>query len=144
MAVKYTQLMKCVYCKVELVCRQTETMHHNASVWTGSEWTKIKHGTKECPKCKGRYKLSYLAEKLHKWNTIKTLDDNPIVLLHNDIGFTCKYLKQHFNRACRCDVSGQGEAATILLTFPDAETSKSDMSKVKGGTGKLNERNSRS
>ena len=79
--VHYTKLDRCVYCpSSELVLLRGERLVHEAKVWNGIEWLSIKHGTKECKKCRTYYKLTYIAGVDTKMNTIQDLDDQSMIM----------------------------------------------------------------
>ena len=94
---------------------------HIANVWTGSEWIKYRHGTKRCIDCGARYKLNYVAERGGKPNilTENDLASNPVLLLHQDLGFTYNSMQLFWNRCCRAALSAGAEASSIYTTFPD-------------------------
>eukprot|EP00973_Karenia_brevis_P054843 7624067-Karenia_brevis.AAC.1 len=82
-------------------------------------------------KCKLRHKLNYTIRKGCKMNTLTNVDGNPIMLVHAQLGFTYRYLVQLWHRMCRTGTSTGGEAATILLTYPNAKVGCT----AKGGAG---------
>ena len=143
LTVAFTELQQCLYCKgtkgLLKTCGNDTTITHEASIWVGSEWTTVKHGTKRCTTCRRNYKLSYVSERGTKTNTVRATENNPTILLYPELGFSYNYLKQFWNRACRCAVSAQGETATILMTFPDIKFGSQGKSTAKGGDGRLSE-----
>ena len=58
---------------------------------------------------------------------MRSTESNPYLLVNPGLGFTADYLAQLHNRMCRCGVSASGEAATIILTFPDADAAMSEI-----------------
>ena len=125
--VLYTPLEECVICKnngkrnMPLQEYQPDRRVKTAHIWTGAEWTTLEHGTKKCTSwsgCGSYYKLNYVSQHGCKKNTLTSTEDSHVMLMTEEIGFTISYLRQYWNRVCRCGVAADGEAATILLTFP--------------------------
>ena len=133
----------CKRCGWQLSIWTGQHRTHDASIWDGASWKMLRHGTKICtnPTCGLRYKLNYIAEVGSKENTLTTTTNNPIILLHTQLGFTHNYLVQLWHRMCRTGTSAAGEAATICLTYPNIRiagcTAKST---AKGGAGHLSEK----
>ena len=118
--VMFTTLTKCSVCKSMPLVKIPDGIRE-AHVWNGSSWNLIKHGTKRCTSFKGchrNFRLNYIMARSGKWNTLVELNDDQIVLVSDTIGFTVGYLRQYWNRVCRCGVSAESEATTLLLTFP--------------------------
>ena len=121
-AIQFSSLTNCVKCKAALVRTTGKGFSHVVDVWNGSSWSRVKHGTELCTKCQSRYKLSYIAEVGAKLPCIQDVNKNSTILIHPELGFYNEYLHQYWNRACRSAVSSQGEAAAILLTFPNGKS----------------------
>ena len=120
----YTHVNQCVHkaCKsTRLQCLKGAGYEHTASIWTGSAWEYVRHGTKRCRDCGARYKLNFLSESGSKMNTLQEKDINldTIVLMYTELGFRYRALKLHWNRVMRSALSSQAEAATIILTYPE-------------------------
>ena len=118
---RYTDIEVCIDCAGNKpLAKLPQTT--DAKVWTGAEWISVKHGTKRCRGyggCEKYYKLNFISETGRKRNTLQTLETGNILLMNEYIGFTTDFLRQYWNRVCRTGESAQGEAATILMTWPD-------------------------
>ena len=114
----FTTLDKCLTCKNVSIRKDTRV--HTASVWNGSEWLQVRHGDKRCPSCRVYYKLNYVAVNNSKMNTLKTVEDDSIILLNHHLGFTYKYLNNYWFRVCRAHTSALAEASSILQSQPNA------------------------
>ena len=138
---KWASMAKCVDCGGELFKKNSGTSCHTASVWTGAVWEQVRHGTKVCKECGARHKLNYIARTGFKSNIIKPadLEGNPIILVHAQTGFTLQYLRQLWNRVCRTGCGARGEAATILLTYPDVRIGCSEKNPHKGKKKSMDE-----
>ena len=122
----FTDVTACTECSsrkslIQLPLTKTNDCHV-ATVWNGSCWTDVRHGTKVCKSCGCRFKLNYAAKQGQKKNilTEATLKAETIVLVHPSLGFRYSYLRLLWNRICRANVSFLAEASSILMTFPDA------------------------
>ena len=111
----------CKECGWDLEKKRGHCWTHDATVWNGAEWSVVRHSTKLCTNgsCGLRYKLNYIARSGSKENIMTKTDNNPILLVHAQLGFTYNYLVQMWHRMCRAGVSAGAEAAVISLSYPD-------------------------
>jgi hypothetical protein len=113
-------------CK-DLVKLQNKHHTHDASVWDGAIWRKVKHGSTLCRKCHTIHKLNYMSMKDEKLSFITEPKDEQVYLLNQHLGFTMGFAKQLWNRACRMHCSLRGEACSILLTRTPEDIPKSNL-----------------
>ena len=104
----YTSLTRCIACRSRPQLDTQNTLR-DALVWNGSVWIAVKHGEKKCRTCHGHFRINYQSKIGKKINTLKEADDNQVMLMNDDIGFTIGYLRQYWNRVCRCGVSAEGK-----------------------------------
>ena len=117
---------KCTQCNGDVEQKTGAGYTHEATVWDGSQWSSVRHGTKRCVDCGARHKLNYVATPGMKKNTVKKPDDGSVILLHGEFGFAFRYLRQLFHRVYRLGSSWMGEAATIILTYPNKAVGHSE------------------